>query len=84
MLDRIEPGAHRVSYEEVRGDAYTALGDEAAAREAYQRAVEALDEDESRPMLQMKLDDLRVAGNVVAETGTAQTEDTAEAEGEDK
>ena len=34
------------------------MGDDEQAREAYQRAVNAQGEDESRPLLQMKLEDL--------------------------
>ena len=54
----IEPGEHRPSYEEVRGDIHLAMGESVQARESYQRALEALPNPASRPILQMKLDDL--------------------------
>ena len=48
-----------VSIESVRGDAYLALGQQDKAREAYQKALDAaLEEGQSRPLLQLKLDDL--------------------------
>ncbi|WP_330925661.1 YfgM family protein [Candidatus Sororendozoicomonas aggregata] len=43
----------------VRGDAYVALGQDDKAREAYKKAMEAAQaEGQSRPLLQLKLDDL--------------------------
>lgn len=57
----VEPGEHRPTWEEIRGDVYHAMGDRAQAREAYQNALGALDNPGSRPMLQMKLDDLEAA-----------------------
>jgi predicted negative regulator of RcsB-dependent stress response len=57
-LEGVDPGAYRPSYEEVKGDIYHAMGDNEQAREAYERAVNALGEDQSRPLLQMKLEDL--------------------------
>lgn len=60
-LEGIEPGEYRSSYEELKGDIYHAMGDNEQAREAYQRAVNAVGEDKKRPMLQMKLEDLEVA-----------------------
>ena len=45
--------------ESVRGDAYLALGQQDQARDAYQKALDAaLENGESRPLLQFKLDDL--------------------------
>lgn len=44
---------------EIRGDAYLALNDQAAARKAYSAALQELPNAEvSRPLLQMKLDNL--------------------------
>ena len=43
----------------VRGDAYVALGQDDKAREAYRKAMEAaVAEGQSRPLLQLKMDDL--------------------------
>ncbi|MDZ7683883.1 MAG: tetratricopeptide repeat protein [Gammaproteobacteria bacterium] len=57
----VEPGEHKPTWEEIRGDVYHAMGDRPQAREAYQNALGALDNPGSRPMLQMKLDDLEAA-----------------------
>jgi len=57
QLDTIEPGSHKSSYEELRGDVYYALGSIDESREAYQRAVN-LQTGNKKPMTQMKLDDL--------------------------
>lgn len=57
-LVSVEPGEHAPSFYEVRGDIYLALGDDEQARTSYQDALDALDNPASRPMLQMKLDDL--------------------------
>lgn len=48
----------KASREEVRGDLLVGLGRKAEAREAYQAAIEALEDASSRPQLQLKLDDL--------------------------
>lgn len=58
VLTNVKPGEHRASFEEVKGDIYLAMGNEEQARESYQLAVNALAEGETRPLLQMKLDDL--------------------------
>ena len=60
-IDGMDPGEYRASYEELKGDAYHAMGDNEKAREAYQRAVNALGDGQVRPGLQMKLQDLEVA-----------------------
>jgi len=77
LLAGIEPGEHKPSVEEARGDAYAAIGDSVKAREAYQMAVKSLAEGDTRPMLQMKLDDLVAPATVVPnEPGaTAEPED---------
>ncbi|MCB1693329.1 MAG: tetratricopeptide repeat protein [Pseudomonadales bacterium] len=64
-LGGIEGEAYRASYEEVAGDIHYALGETELAREAYQRAVNALDPGESRPFLQMKLDDLEAPQMII-------------------
>jgi predicted negative regulator of RcsB-dependent stress response len=64
LLEGVEPGAYRPSYDEVKGDIYRAMGDTEQAREAYQRALNSLEDIESRPTLQMKLDDLVAPGKI--------------------
>lgn len=57
-----EGGEFAPLYEELRGDAWLALGDQSKARAAYEAAVAAWDPDlGSAQLLQMKLDDLAVA-----------------------
>lgn len=51
-------GALLASREEIRGDLLLDLGREAEARSAYQAALAALEDPQSRPQLQLKLDDL--------------------------
>jgi predicted negative regulator of RcsB-dependent stress response len=51
-------GALLASREEVRGDLLLVLGRKADARSAYQAALVALEDAQSRPQLQLKLDDL--------------------------
>ena len=67
-LEGVEPGALRPTYEEVKGDIYFSMGDKEKAREAYQRAVNGLAEGENRPVLQMKLDDLKTAEDLAPAT----------------
>lgn len=74
-LEAGEPGAYRVLYEELAGDALRAQGqlDRAAAR--YQAALDALEEDRSlgnRQVIEMKLNDTRV---LRAETSGAAEEE---------
>ncbi|MEL0168188.1 MAG: tetratricopeptide repeat protein [Pseudomonadaceae bacterium] len=54
----VEGAELKASREEVRGDLLVGLGRKAEAREAYQAAIEALEDASSRPQLQLKLDDL--------------------------
>lgn len=57
-LGDVEPGQYRPSYDQLKGDIYRDMGDKEKAREAYQRAVNALGQGQARPLLQMKLDEL--------------------------
>ncbi len=82
-LANVEPGEHRPSYEEVRGDIYMTLGDKTLAREAYQRALVGVEDARSRPMLQMKLDDLVVPERLAPADAPAATDATDAAPGED-
>lgn len=61
VLSGVEPGEHVASFEEARGDLYLAKGDQALARESYKVALDSLEDDDVRPMLQMKLDDMSIA-----------------------
>ena len=51
-------GALLAGREEVRGDLLLSLGRVADARQAYQAALQATDDNRTRPQLQLKLDDL--------------------------
>jgi predicted negative regulator of RcsB-dependent stress response len=61
MIENVDAGAHKASFEEVKGDLYLSLGREADARNAYQTAVDAV-EGQPRLVLNLKLNDLAVAG----------------------
>jgi predicted negative regulator of RcsB-dependent stress response len=59
-LDAVEAGSYLSSFEEMKGDIALARGNNDEAREAYRRAIDAMDEGTSKPFLQMKLDNLVV------------------------
>jgi len=62
-LDRVPAGSFQGMVQELRGDALVKLGRMDDARKAYQSAMSALQENApQRGALQMKLDDLAVAG----------------------
>ena len=61
MIENVDAGAHKASFEEVKGDLYLSLGREADARNAYQTAADAV-EGQPRLVLNLKLNDLAVAG----------------------
>lgn len=62
LLEGIDPGAQKSTYEELRGDLYMAKGDVAKAREAYKAGLAAAAESSNnRALLKTKLDDLAVA-----------------------
>ncbi len=56
LLNAAEPGALESSYAEVRGDIHVLKGDSQSAYDAYNQALAALPEDQSRfrPLLEMK------------------------------
>jgi predicted negative regulator of RcsB-dependent stress response len=59
LLDVSVAGAFEAQVREVRGDALFAKGDRAQARKEYQAALAAVgDADESRRLLELKLQDL--------------------------
>lgn len=72
LLDIQEPGSYRSAVEEVRGDVYVKMGKSADAREAYSGALAALPEKGSRPILQMKLDDLAKLAAIAPADDTAE------------
>jgi predicted negative regulator of RcsB-dependent stress response len=76
IVSGLEGGAHKSSVEEVIGDIHVEVGDLDQAREAYQRAVNALEEGDERQYLEMKLD------NLVAPAVSVQAEDMSAAEEE--
>ena len=62
-LDRMPAGSFQGMTQELRGDALVKVGRMDDARKAYQAAISALSKDApQRGSLQMKLDDLAVAG----------------------
>lgn len=62
LLKDIDTPAFRSEYDEIRGDAYLAKGDKDKARDAYSKALAAAALQRDTGLLQMKLDDLAVAG----------------------
>lgn len=56
-----EPEAGQIAtFEETRGDIYHSLGDMDSARTSYEKALAALQQGESRPILELKLADIPV------------------------
>jgi predicted negative regulator of RcsB-dependent stress response len=58
LLDQSNSGANASAYAELRGDIYYAMDQIEDARQAYQQAVASLQEGTTKPMLNMKLEDL--------------------------
>lgn len=59
LLNSVEPGVFKSSYEELKGDVYLALGKVNEARNAYNIALATLEPtSRNRTFLQMKIDDL--------------------------
>lgn len=63
LLESLSGEAFKVSVEELKGDLYLQMDDPAKARKAYQSAIDAVEQQGSRPILTMKLDNLSVEGN---------------------
>ena len=57
-LSGIDSDAFTAAAEEVRGDAYMAMGDTGAARTAYQKALDASEPGTDTRLLRMKLDNI--------------------------
>ena len=65
LLINHQPAPGQVSsFEEVKGDVYHALGDMTNARQAYQLALEHVEDDRPKPVLELKLADIPVASTV--------------------
>ncbi len=76
VLDvQLDLAAHRSSWEEARGDIYFSMGQLEDARQAYQLAVQIADQSQSRPYLNMKLEDLTYAKVTIAGEEPAEPED---------
>ncbi len=58
LINYEPPAGQLVSFEETRGDIYHALGDLSNARDAYQKALDAMADGETRPILELKLADI--------------------------
>ncbi|HYM41787.1 MAG TPA: tetratricopeptide repeat protein [Steroidobacteraceae bacterium] len=69
-LNAVSPGAFAARYEAVRGDAYYAKGDSAAALKAYRSAAGAADPGDSA-LLNLKIADLAAAAHPAAATTAA-------------
>src|SRR5690606_35514151 len=70
LLNTPDLGPFAAQYSEVQGDAYFALGDNDAARQAYEEALFAAGAEwVNRGFVEMKLESLEVAADD-AETGT--------------
>lgn len=62
LVEDVDAGSYTASFEEVKGDLYLRLGREGDARNAYQSAADVLDSSGGRQLLNMKLNDLAIAG----------------------
>ena len=79
QLDKAEAGAHQRSFEELRGDIYTAMDRSEDARAAYDRALAAAENPNSFPYLQMKLHDIAdPKKSISAETEEAEADEAVE------
>jgi predicted negative regulator of RcsB-dependent stress response len=83
-IESVEAGAHASSYEEVKGDIYLDLGRQEDAKKAYQQALNELPQNASKPILQMKLDDIAPPRQVQTTSepvaGSTQSAEQSEAE----
>lgn len=75
-LKAVEPGAFVSAYEELKGDALLVTGSQQEAKASYQLAFTSLLEAEGarRELLQMKLDDLKIAVNSSGNTAESSKE----------
>lgn len=77
LLNAEDAGAHASSYHEQRGDIYLAMGQPEQAREAYELAMDGIVEGQSKPVLQMKFEDLIDPQNATVMNEGAANEPTA-------
>ena len=70
--------AQRSSLEEVKGDAYVAMGELDKARDAYLLAMDHLEEDTAKPLLSMKLADIPAADLPLARDAEAGSEESTD------
>ena len=70
--------AQRSSLEEVKGDAYVAMGELDKARDAYLLAMDHLEEDTAKPLLSMKLADIPAADLPLARDTEAGSEESTD------
>ena len=64
LLNHVPAQAQQASWQEVKGDVFVLLGDNVKARQAYQLALENLDAERSRPLLELKLADIPVSSEL--------------------
>jgi predicted negative regulator of RcsB-dependent stress response len=82
LLDIGKVGAHVSSYQEQRGDIFLAMGKSEQAREAYKLAMDTMLEDQNKPVLQMKFEDL-IDPQSTAARGSAESLSEADAKMKD-
>ena len=58
LLATAQPGSFLSAYDELKGDLYLASGQIAAAQTAYQSALSAATQEDSKKLIQLKLDDV--------------------------
>lgn len=79
LVEDMDASSFVSGYEEIKGDAYSALGKNNKAREAYQTALDNMVEKTSKPILQMKLSNLPSNRSSADDSETEMTEsDNAE------
>lgn len=63
LIEALDAGGHKASYEEVKGDIYVSLNRHKEAREAYAKALSEVQRlGLNNPVLSVKIDDLAVSG----------------------
>ena len=81
MLEGTTPNSAQLSsWEEVRGDVYLGMGEMRLAREAYQLALESVDGEAAKPLLEVKLADIPIGSQ--RPNSPLESRQAAEEEGE--
>jgi len=83
LVESVEAGAHTSSYEELKGDIYLHLEREDDARTAYQKALTSLAPNSTKPLLQMKLDDISPPVQSSSEPSVESTQPAGQTEPEE-